>query len=131
MATVSETATNMSIHPFTPRAIQAMPTLSWQGRLDAATTSDEVVSVARDYLANFSPYELVVLPKSCKPPHKLYDSEEVTTYAFTLVRHECHKEQPAVADLVHKLAHFFSNASIRLSEIQSRPADEQDTRQSA
>lgn len=108
-----------------------MPTLSWQGRLDAATSSAEVVTVARDFLATFSPYELVILPESCRPPHKLYDSEEVTIYAFALVRHDCQREQPLVADLVHKLAHFFSNASIRLSEIQARPAGEQDERQSA
>ena len=121
----------MSIHQFNLRAHQAMPTLSWQGRLDAATSGHEVVAVARDFLASFSPYELVLLPDKCKPPHKLYDGEEITTYAFDLVRHECEKERPEVADMVHKLAHFFSNASIRLSEIQSRPAGEQDTRQSA
>ncbi len=122
----------MSIHPFHLRAPQAMPVLSWQGRLDAATSSEEVIAVARDFLATFSPYELAVLPASCKPPHKLYDGEEITTYAFELVRHECNKERPESADMVHKLAHFFSNASIRLSEIQSRrEPDDEDNRQSA
>jgi hypothetical protein len=123
----------MSIHPFHLRAPLAMAVLSWQGRLDAANSTAEVVTVARDFLANFTPYELAMLPEPCKPPHKLYDGEEITTYAFDLVRHECQKESAPVADLVHKFAHFFSNASIRLSEIQSRGADqgEQDTRQSA
>ena len=109
-----------------------MPVLSWQGRLDAATSSEAVVGVARDFLANFSPYELAVLPKSCKPPYKLYDEEEITTYAFELVRHDCNKERAESADMIHKFAHFFSNASIRLSEIQScrAPIDE-DNRQSA
>jgi hypothetical protein len=37
-----------------------------------------------------------------------------------------------VAELIHKFAHFFSGASIRLSEIQAgRGSEEQDTRQSA
>src|SRR5687767_402886 len=124
----------MSIHPF--RANRAMPTLSWQGRLDAAPSSEEVVSVARDFLASFTPYELAALPATCRPPSKLYDGEDLTTYAFELVRHSSEQDEPEVADLVHKFAHFFSSASIRLSEIQAtRPEDSQgqgqDQRQSA
>lgn len=109
-----------------------MPVISWQGQLDAATSASDVVAVARDYLATFSPYELAGLPEICRPPSKLYDGEDITTYAFDLVRHDFEKEPPAVAELVHRLANFFSHASIRLSEIQSRPpGQEEDSRRSA
>jgi hypothetical protein len=111
-----------------------MPTLSWQGRLDAAASSEDVVSVARDYLASFTPYELAAMPGACRPPSKLYDGEDLTTYAFELVRHSSEHDAAEVAEMVHKFAHFFSSASIRLSEIQAaRPEDSQgqDTRQSA
>jgi hypothetical protein len=121
----------MSIHSLFSRAQHSMPVISWQGQLDAAASAPEVVSVARDYLATFSPYELAGLPEICRPPAKLYDGEDITTYAFDLVRHDFEKEPPTVADLVHRLANFFSHASIRLSEIQAHPRGEEDSRRSA
>jgi hypothetical protein len=122
----------MTIHPFPLRAPHPMPVSSWQDQLVAAPTVADVVAIARDFLATFSPYELVQLPAVCRPPSKLYDGEDVTTYAFEVVRHDFEKEPERVAQLVHKLAAFFSQASIRLSEIQSRPDDQaEDSRRSA
>jgi hypothetical protein len=111
----------MSIHPFLQRPHPAI-SVSWQGRLDGCETCAEVVSVARDFLASFSPYELAVLPEEVRAPAKLHDGEDLTPYAFELVRRNCDKDPPAVADLVHKMGHFFSHASIRLAELQARTA---------
>lgn len=109
-----------------------MPVLSWQGRLDHSTSPEEVIGIARDFLAAFTPYELATLPANCKPPGKLYDGEDLTTFAFELARHSCEKDPEGSAALVHKFAHFFSHASIRLSEIQARGNyDSDDSRQSA
>ena len=60
-----------------------------------------------------------------------FEANDVTSYAFALVRHNC--EGPAeTAALVHKIAAFFSNASIRLSLIMAHvDAPEDDARQSA
>ena len=122
----------MSVHPFPldgndPRAI-----VSWQSQLDHAMSPAEVVALARDYLASFSPYDLAALPEVCRPAAKLYDDEDVTTYAFDLVRHDFEKEPERIARLVHKLASFFSHASIRLSEIEAwRPAQGVDSRRRA
>jgi hypothetical protein len=122
----------MSIHPFLQRPHPAI-TVSWQGRLDACETCAEVISVSRDFLANFSPYEIAVMPEEVRPPSKLYDAEDLTPYAFELVRRNCDQDPPAVADLVHKFGHFFSHASIRLAEIQARaaPSAEEEERRSA
>ena len=107
----------MSIHPlFGDRS--RMTAITWQQRIDSAHTEEEVVEAAREFLASFTPYELSALPAPCRPPSKLVDRDDVSNYAFDLVRHEC--ETPAAMDLAHKLARFFSHASTRLTHIASR-----------
>ena len=104
---------------------------TWQHRLDAARGVDEVVAAARDFLAIFTPFELASLPGGCRPPAKLVDADDVSTYAFELVRFEC-AERDETAQLVHKLARFFSHASMRLAQLTARdPVAEDDGRQSA
>jgi len=100
----------MSVHQLHP---QGHP-LTWQERLDAATTEAGVVDVARDYLATVTPREIASLPEALRPG-KIVDANDVTTYAFDLVRQECHDE--GTQNLVQRLAHIMSRASIRLSEI--------------
>jgi hypothetical protein len=109
---------------------------TWQRRLDMARTVTDVVGVARDFLASFDPPELHALPTPCAPPAKLIDGDDIASYAFDLLRYEC--EAPGTADLVHRLARFFSHASIRLAQLtahSARDADEADrpavTKQSA
>jgi hypothetical protein len=100
----------MSIHLLHP---QGHP-LTWQERLDSATTEFDVVNVARDYLATVSHDELMHLPERLRPG-KIVDANDITTYAFELVRHECQDE--GAQRLVQRLAHILSRASIRLSQI--------------
>ena len=118
----------MSILQFQLRE-QPMP-LSWQDRLESALTEGEVVVVAKDFVAQFSPQEIESLPEPCRPG-KFFDANDITGYAFMLVRNHCEERAEAV-DLVDKLATFFSNASIRLSQIMARSnMSQDDSRQSA
>ena len=100
----------MSIHQLHP---QGQP-LTWQERLDCATTEHEVLDVVRDYVATVSPEEFASLPPALRPG-KIVDANDVTTYAFDLVREECHDE--GMQHIVQRMGHILSRASIRLSEI--------------
>jgi hypothetical protein len=104
-------------------------TLSWQDRLEESLSEAEIVDIARDFVAGFTPAEMNRLPQECRPG-KFFEANDVTAYAFTLVRHEC-GDDAATAELVHKLAHFFSNASIRLSQVLAQPNVYEGARQSA
>ena len=79
-----------------------------------AATESDVVDVAREYLATVSPQEIGSLPASLRPG-KIVDANDITTYAFDLVRQECQDE--GTQNLVQRLAHIMSRASIRLSQI--------------
>ena len=108
----------MSIHPLHPKDQPHMTGTTWEHRLDSAHSEADVLSVARDFLAQFDPLELVALPEPCRPPARLYDAGDVSGYAFELVRHEC--ADSGLTDLAHRLARFFSHASTRLAQVASR-----------
>ena len=100
----------MTIHQLHPRG----QPFTWQERLDAATAEADVVDVVRDYLATLSPQEFAYLPENLRPG-KIVDANDITTYAFELVRYEC--QDDGAQRLVQRLANVLSRASIRLSEI--------------
>jgi hypothetical protein len=96
-----------------------MTTIDWENRLATATTEPEVVTLAKDFLASFTPGEIARLPESCRP-RKLFDADDVTNYAFDLAWQNCED-----GDVIERFARFFSQASRRLSQILAR-ADNQD-----
>ena len=96
------------------RKAQKRETRHARERLDDATTELEVVEVVRDYLATVNHEEFASLPPALRPG-KIVDANDVTTYAFDLVREECHDE--GIQHIVQRLGHILSRASIRLSEI--------------
>ena len=93
------------------------PSIGWQGVLDAACSADEVVAIARDFVARISPEEFSALPPGCRP-HKLVDADDVVDYAVTLVRESCAGESMSDS-LLQQIASFFTHACTRLSVLGS------------
>ena len=83
--------------------------------LDLAESEHEVIVVAREFIASFDAYEIDRLPPQCRPG-KFFVSEDITSYAFDLVRYECDKDAPT-RELLHRIAAFFAHASARLSQL--------------
>jgi hypothetical protein len=94
---------------------------TWQDRLDSASSEIELLEVARDFVATFSPYDVCRLPQACVPT-KLVDCDDVTSYAFTLVTANC-DDQGDAARCLGALSSFFSKASARLSCLAARPGN--------
>ena len=92
--------------------------VTWQQQLEQAQAESQVVVAAREFLAQFSPYEIEALPPSCQPPLKLVDAEDISAYALDLVRHD--RQHLGSDPLVGKIAAFFSQAALRLSQIERR-----------
>lgn len=92
-----------------------MTSAPWQQRLSEAASETEVLELAREYLAAFAPREFAMLPARLRP-RALLCSHDISSYAFDLIGHYCEKGDPA-ARVVLQLAAFFTQASIRLSEI--------------
>ena len=90
-----------------------MTGLTWDHRLDDARSVDEVVATARDFIARLDPEEIRTLPRKCRPPAKIVDGDDIGMYAYDLVRYEC--DDGDAAELVHRLARFFSHASSQVA----------------
>jgi len=108
----------MSIYPGSrPSRLVAV---SWSDRLDAARNENELLEVARDFLATFSPYDLARLPESMRPG-RLVDANDVSELAFVLLSHGAHDVSGAPRGL-HRLRRFFTHASVRVSELMAAPS---------
>jgi len=103
----------MSLYPYP--GSQRLRAVSWSHRLATSSTEAQVVDVARDFLATFSPYDLARLPESCRPG-RIVDANDVNELAFILVRHD-HDDSLGTPRAIHRLTTFFGNASLRLSEL--------------
>lgn len=121
----------MTIHPINQnKPHQYLTGSSWQERLDAAHASVDVVATTRDFLALFTPYELAAIPEHCRPPANVHE-DEIADLAYQLVQCEA-SVQGEAAELVHKLARFFSHAATRLGQLHARDhAYDDEGRQSA
>ncbi len=98
-------------------SVNRQDSVSWQDRLDDASNVHDVVEIARDFLATWDRYEIAALPEPCRPG-KIFDANDINAYALVLRRHDCDGEGEGSAQpLMRKMASFFSNASVRLSQI--------------
>jgi len=90
--------------------------------LDAATNEHEVVQIARDFIASFTPHELELMPEECRPG-KLVDAQDIASYSYDLTTHRC-AEADSGADLIASFAHFFADATQRLAFVtRTNPGD--------
>ena len=87
--------------------------LAWFDLLAAAATPEEVVNVARDFLATWTPEEIAALPRACRPPRTLKFPEEIVDYAFSLVK--AHLDEGSDSNGVTRMATFFAEASWRVA----------------
>lgn len=106
----------MTMHGLYQNKIQ-MPR-SWQDAVRAADSEDDVLDLVRDFVAQFSPYEIAEVPEPCRPG-KFHNAGDVTEYAFDLVRHRCDENEGAAP--IHRLSAFFADANQRLSQILRAP----------
>lgn len=110
----------MSIHPLRPGEPVPIAALSWEQRIEVADSEAGVIELAREYVAQLEHWEIVLLPEALRP-RKIVDAQDISNYAFDLVRHDA--EDEAGARLVHKLAAFFSRCSMHLSQLATRTND--------
>lgn len=95
--------------------------LSWIERIDAATSTGEIMDIARVYTASLTPEEIAAMPPKCRP-RKLVDASDLSEYGFDLMRETCDVLEPS--PLVLKLAAVISHAATRCSEILAVANDE-------
>ncbi|HEX4331094.1 MAG TPA: hypothetical protein VH040_03065 [Usitatibacter sp.] len=102
--------------------------LTWYRLLDNAKSSFEVVAVARDYLATWTPAELAYLPAKVRPG-KLRDESDVEELHSALVgEYRRAISTGPTLEALQRLTSFMVRASIRIAELsETRPTAEPDS----
>lgn len=90
--------------------------VTWQEKVAGARTEEGLVRVANEYLAEWAPSELALLPSDCRPG-RIVDGEQIAFYAYSLIRRQCGSE--ASSSELHRMATFFSTAAHRQSQLRT------------
>jgi hypothetical protein len=99
--------------------------VTWLEKVRLANSEAEVVEVAREFLATLDHFEIALLPPRCAP-RKMFVADDVAGYAFDLVDYEASVPE-STAKVIQRMAAFFTQASVRLSELTMRTNDGEDS----
>lgn len=91
--------------------------MPWLARVATARTPDDVLAIAREYVAHFAMASGDSLPRELRPG-TLATVDDVQKYALALARYHGHGE---TARGVYKVSEFFSRAAVRLAELATPP----------
>ena len=91
---------------------------TWPDLLNAVDSPEEVLSVVKNFLATWDPFELNALPLECKPPAYFLQPEDVVSFAFTVVQHHCGLGSGDPGTF--RMATFFAHAARRIATLTRR-----------
>ncbi len=96
--------------------------IAWYHLLEDANSTLEVVAVARDYLASWSPQDIARLPLACRPG-KLRDESDIGVLHDALID-EYRTSQASGEELarLQELTSFMVRATLRLAELSNAAA---------
>ena len=89
-------------------------TTDWTAQITSASTEEQVLDAARNFLESRSPRFLSELPGHCQPP-VMQSAQDVSSYAYILT-HLCIVKEDVYGELLETMR-FFGAASQRLSII--------------
>lgn len=98
-----------------------MSAIGWQGRLNEASTTDDVAVVCREFLASLRPDQIAELAPSCRPNEPL-EVRHISPYALTLIR-QLGIGDRSTAPVLHEVTTFFTKAALRLAQITTQIAE--------
>ena len=97
--------------------------LNWFRQLDDAATTDQVVAIARDYFASWTPEELARLPRACRPGRM--KSERDLEDLHLCVVEEFGRSEATGDDLatLQRLTSFVVRACVRSAQLAAENED--------
>ena len=100
--------------------------ISWLHQLDRATTLDQIVAIARDYLATWTPEEIARLPRACRPG-RLREPEDIEElHSCSVDAYRTTRASGAELTALQLLTSFIVHASQRIASLRGADAAERD-----
>ena len=97
--------------------------LSWFQQMDRAQDAGEVVDIARDYLATWTPAELARLPRGCRPGRIREVSDIEYLHSCAVDAYRTTRASGEELKALQLLTSFLVRASIRIAQLQARDPD--------
>jgi hypothetical protein len=104
-----------------------MSEMTWDTRLDEATTEGAVVALCDRFLAGWTFQDLGRLPATCQP-RRVIEANDISPYAVELSG-RLDERDAGTAPMLHRMSTFFTKAQLRMAQIaqaQTAPPDGQD-----
>ena len=97
--------------------------LPWFQQMDKARDVAEVVDIARDYLATWTPPELARLPRGCRPGRMREASDIEYLHSCAVDAYRTTRASGEELKALQLLTSFLVRASIRIAQLTSTDAD--------
>ena len=88
----------------------------WFRQIDSATSAGEIVAVARDYLATWTPKELAKLPRECRPGRVKSPGDIEQLHACLVEEYRQNRLAGEELSALQRLTSFVVRASVRLAQ---------------
>ena len=92
-------------------------------RLRNAASEEAVLDLVRDYVGEWMPEELALIPADCRPG-RMHDFEDLNEIAFRLTQEKFAMPPSEENPLVLEMQTFFAQAVTRIGEIKSKQAQQ-------
>lgn len=89
---------------------------AWIESIRSTGKVGELLELSRRYVATWEPARIAALPPECRPG-PLLTSDELSSYALTLVRREFARDTGVDHACLGDMGNFFAAAAVRLAEI--------------
>lgn len=96
--------------------LSQMNDAQWTGTIRSVGNIQELMHLARAYIASWDKARIALLPPDCRPA-PMASPDDLAAYAVVLVRRQCSGEAGKNPELLDELSRFFATASVRLAEI--------------
>lgn len=96
--------------------------LYWFRQIDEAGSAGEVVAIARDYLATWTPKDLAKLPRECRPGRVKSAGDIEQLHACLVEEYRQNRLAGEELSALQRLTSFVVRASIRLAQFDDNPA---------
>lgn len=98
--------------------------LPWFQQLDKASRVGEVVDIARDYFATWTPQEVARLPPTCRPGRVRDPSDIEDMHACAVDAYRSTRASGEELKALQLLTSFLVHASLRLVQLRASEADD-------
>lgn len=95
--------------------------ISWYRQLEGAKSSLEVVAVARDFAASWSPQDLARLPDACRPGKMRDEIDIENLHALLVDEYRDTRASGEELESLQEVTSFFVRASMRIVELNASP----------